>query len=246
MIVACSELGAEPHRALQIAIDEAGAGTLVLDRVDRSPSGATPALLELCDPPRLAARVIATGAASLREAARAGDMNSELFHRFAGRIFDVPPLRVRDACIPVLAAVFARGAAERMGLPVPRIAVEAVRALKSAPWPDNLPELRAAIEAAVAAAPIRAAGANDRRGSVLTLGDFGLVRPRRAGRIEGTLEPYAEARTRALAEFERNYVVDVLAHTGGNVSRAAHLAGMDRANFRRLAKRAMEKQRRSS
>jgi len=48
--------------------------------------------------------------------------------------------------------------------------------------------------------------------------------------------PFTEAKRRATAAFERNYLVDVMARAG-SVSGAARLAGLDRTNFRRLLQR---------
>ena len=49
---------------------------------------------------------------------------------------------------------------------------------------------------------------------------------------------YMTERAAALRRFEALYVSRVLRLARGNVSAAARIAGMQRANFRRLAKRA--------
>jgi DNA-binding NtrC family response regulator len=48
---------------------------------------------------------------------------------------------------------------------------------------------------------------------------------------------YAALKERALTSFERDYVDSLLAHTHGNISHAARIAGLDRSNFRRIVKR---------
>jgi DNA-binding NtrC family response regulator len=48
---------------------------------------------------------------------------------------------------------------------------------------------------------------------------------------------FAAAKARSIAEFERNYVHDLLTHTQGNLSEAARLAGKDRSRFGRLVKK---------
>jgi two-component system response regulator HydG len=50
--------------------------------------------------------------------------------------------------------------------------------------------------------------------------------------------PYAEARRRALLAFEQGYVRALLDRNGGNISRAARAAGLDRSNFKRVLRRA--------
>jgi len=49
--------------------------------------------------------------------------------------------------------------------------------------------------------------------------------------------PYAEARRRALDAFERTYVADLVARHGGNVSKAASAAAIDRVYLYKLLKR---------
>jgi DNA-binding NtrC family response regulator len=49
--------------------------------------------------------------------------------------------------------------------------------------------------------------------------------------------PYREARERALDEFERTYVRDLLARHDGNVAEAAQAADMNRAYLYRLVAR---------
>jgi DNA-binding NtrC family response regulator len=53
----------------------------------------------------------------------------------------------------------------------------------------------------------------------------------RAGAVVDT--SFQEARLR----FERSYLDQVLADSGGNLSEAARRSGMDRSNFRRLLER---------
>jgi DNA-binding NtrC family response regulator len=50
-------------------------------------------------------------------------------------------------------------------------------------------------------------------------------------------QPFAEAKAVIVSTFERQYVESVMLRTEGNVTESARLAGMDRANFRRLARR---------
>jgi transcriptional regulator of acetoin/glycerol metabolism len=49
--------------------------------------------------------------------------------------------------------------------------------------------------------------------------------------------PYKRAKQKALVAFDAAYFAALLQRTQGNVSEAARLAGLDRANFRRAAKR---------
>jgi DNA-binding NtrC family response regulator len=50
-------------------------------------------------------------------------------------------------------------------------------------------------------------------------------------------EPYYAARDRLVAEFELHYLTQLLAQSGGNMSRAARAAGVDRTTLYRLMER---------
>ncbi|KPK79391.1 MAG: hypothetical protein AMS25_12795 [Gemmatimonas sp. SM23_52] len=47
-------------------------------------------------------------------------------------------------------------------------------------------------------------------------------------------EPYHAARDRVTAEFERRYLSSIVAQAGGNMSKAARIAGIDRTTIYRL------------
>ncbi|MFN2571687.1 MAG: helix-turn-helix domain-containing protein [Gemmatimonadales bacterium] len=51
------------------------------------------------------------------------------------------------------------------------------------------------------------------------------------------IEPYYTARHRLVAEFERHYLTTLLAQSGGNMSRAARAACVDRTTLYRLLDR---------
>ena len=101
-------------------------------------------------------------------------------------------------------------------------------------WPGNVRELQNAVRYAAAVA----------RSEVVTLDDLPeTVRPDSEESAptpyRDLLEsPYGEARASFISQFERLYVRHRMEQAGGSLTKAAKLAGMDRANFRRLAKRA--------
>ena len=49
--------------------------------------------------------------------------------------------------------------------------------------------------------------------------------------------PLTEAKHLAASDFERRYLIRVMARAGGSVSEGARLSGLDRTNFRRLLHR---------
>ena len=52
-----------------------------------------------------------------------------------------------------------------------------------------------------------------------------------------TTVAFREAKARAVEEFEREYVRELLARSGGNVSLAARLAGKERSRLNRLLRK---------
>ena len=91
--------------------------------------------------------------------------------------------------------------------------------LVSAPWPGNVRQLLNVIEQAVALAPTEVIPESLVR-QALDAGDTALT-------------PLDEARR----AFERDYLVRILKITGGNVTKAARLAGRNRTEFYRLLER---------
>lgn len=232
MAALTSEADDEQTRILEDGAERAGLGSLLLERIDLLGPAAQATLARWLGSTSSAARVVSTAATTVHEAQRSGGFDRELYYRLSIRAVDVPPLRDRPDDIPVLAYTFARRAADEAGLPAKRISVEALRALRGAPWPGNVAELSTRMQQAVLATPDR---------EVLTLGDLGFERPLPPRALALATTPYLTARREALDGFEQAYVEAVLTHAGGNISRAAELAQMDRANFRRILKRSRAK-----
>jgi transcriptional regulator of acetoin/glycerol metabolism len=54
---------------------------------------------------------------------------------------------------------------------------------------------------------------------------------------EDEIESYSQAKERLMQQFTFNYVSNLLAKTGGNVSRSAALSGMGRASLQKIMRR---------
>jgi two-component system response regulator HydG len=167
-----------------------------------------------------------------------GRFREDLFYRLNVISIALPPLRERREDIALLAYAFLSRYAARTGKKVERLSPEVVCALEAAPWPGNVRELENVIERAVVLA----------RGPEITLADLPahIARPPRpampamvadaAADDDGPLMPYALAKKQVVGAFDRQYLSRVLKKTGGNITAAAALAGLDRSNFRRLVK----------
>jgi DNA-binding NtrC family response regulator len=186
-------------------------------------------------------RVIAATNVDLRERMLNGKFREDLFYRLNVVAITLPPLRERREDVPLLAAHFLRKYAERVGRPGREVSAEAIRLLQQQEWPGNVRELENAIEYAVVFC----------RGDVVTAADLPFeqlnLKPAssaRASESELVLPsaladlPYREAKQMAVSAFDHAYFQALLERTGGNITRAAAEAGLDRSNFRRAAKRA--------
>lgn len=217
---------------------EAGGGTLLLAGVEALPLVAQARLLAVLER-GTDARVVATSTPELRARVEQGAFRRELFYRLAVTLLEVPPLRRRREDLPVLAHELVAEAAARQAREVRRVSKEAVRELLRRPFPGNVRELSGLLDRAVAAARGESIFPADLPRDVDTP-DVEVVAPRGAITLPGGIEdlPFADAKERVVASFEAQYVGSLLARTSGNVSEAARRAGLDRANFRRLVRRA--------
>jgi transcriptional regulator with GAF, ATPase, and Fis domain len=138
----------------------ADGGTLFLDEVGEIPLELQAKLLRVLQEGelervgeertrRIDVRVIAATNRDLRAEAEAGRFRQDLYYRLSVFPIELPPLRKRAEDIPLLAEHFLTAAARKLGRPVPRLTLAAVRQLQQYAWPGNVRELQHVIERAV-------------------------------------------------------------------------------------------------
>jgi two-component system response regulator GlrR len=164
-------------------------------------------------------RVIAATHRKLEERIASGEFREDLYYRLNVVKLYIPTLAERREDIPLLANHFLSRLVERYRKSRLALAPEAMQLLVSAPWPGNVRQLLNVIEQSVALAPTEVIPESLVR-QALDAGDT-------------TLTPLDEARK----AFERDYLVRILKITGGNVTKAARLAGRNRTEFYRLLER---------
>ncbi len=146
-----------------------------------------------------------------------GRFREDLYYRLNTVHIDVPALSRRREDIPLLVAHFLEQIAVETG--VRKIySPEAVEFLATADWPGNVRQLQAVVRqnATIAqTAVISAEIAEQAVGAASGLPSFDAARD----------------------EFTRNYLVQILQITGGNVSQAARLAKRNRTDFYKLLSR---------
>jgi DNA-binding NtrC family response regulator len=229
--------------------DTADGGTIFLDEVGDLPLAAQVKLLRALQDGEIKrvgadeahvvdVRVLAATNVDLKAKIQSGEFRRDLFYRLNVIAIELPPLRERDEDVVLLATHFVQKLAVRMNREPKRVSESATRALRAYEWPGNVRELEHAIEHAFVLS----------HGDVIEASDLPLPRPESqapAGHAPAKAPwsdesyglPYAEAKRRVLADFDLAYVREQLKKTGGNVSEAARLSGLDRSNFRRVMRR---------
>jgi DNA-binding NtrC family response regulator len=173
-----------------------------------------------------------------QEAVKAGLLRSDLYYRLTVVPIKLPPLRNRPEDIPLLSEHFLGHYWRRHRQardPLPQFTAEATAFLCRRPWRGNVRELQNAIEhLAVLAEPGQAVRPSDipvyedQETSAQTIGGF-------PSSIMD--EAYHPAKERLLALFEKEYLSRLVVRTGGNMSRAARMARIDRTTLYRLMER---------
>ncbi|MFM9434379.1 two-component system, NtrC family, response regulator GlrR [Janthinobacterium sp. CG_23.3] len=161
-------------------------------------------------------RLLSATHRDLDVAMREGQFREDLYYRLNVVTLSLPTLAERREDIALLAKHFLQTLAGKYQKPLNGFAPDALTALVGAPWPGNVRQLFNVVEqvCALATAP---------------LVPLSLVQ--RALRVP-SLEAlsYNEAKQR----FERDYLVQLLRLTDGNVADAARLADRNRTEFYRL------------
>jgi DNA-binding NtrC family response regulator len=241
----------DARESRQGLIAQADGGTLFLDELETLSTHGQVALLRFLQDyeyrPLGAAlaqsanvRVIGATNADLAGLSVNGQFRRDLLYRLNVLTLDVPPLRARDDDALLLARAFLCKLCARYQTPERSFHPEAIDALRSYHWPGNIRELENLIhreflladtpELVLAALP---RGALTERRAILRLR---ADAPRALAASAAGME-FREAKARAIAEFEREYIRDLLKRSSGNVSLAARLAGKERSRFNRLVRK---------
>jgi two-component system response regulator GlrR len=205
-------------------------GTLFLDEVGDMPLSLQVKLLRALEERKIRpvgsheshdidVRVISATHRKLEERIVSGEFREDLYYRLNVVKLYIPALAERREDIPLLANAFLSRLGTRYRRGRLAFSPEAMQLLVSAPWPGNVRQLLNVIEQAVALAATEVIPESLVR-QALDVADTALT-------------PLDEARR----AFERDYLVRILKITGGNVTKAARLAGRNRTEFYRLLER---------
>ena len=217
------------------ALRLADGGTLVLDEIELLPQALQPKLLRVFDSgrfrrggeaeeQRVDVRVIALASRDLGALAESESFRQDLYYRVSVVSVVLPPLRERREDIPMLIEAFSR----RLPPGLWRAPdAEAMARLVGYAWPGNVRELRNIVERSAYLSP----------DGVIDLMTRARERsePERV-EFDPTLK-FREQKERAVERFEEAYLHWLLERAGGNISRGAREADMDRKHLHKLLRR---------
>jgi two-component system response regulator GlrR len=221
--------GAEKHKTGLFA--KAHGGTFFLDEISEMPPNMQAKLLRVLEDRKIFplggtgkfiefdARILAASNKDLAQEVQKGRFREDLFYRIHVISITLPPLRDRKEDITLLAKHFLAKHSGAMGKKINGFTPVALRKLVSYDWPGNVRELENAVESAVALSD-RDIIAED------------LILPARAE----TPQAFQSLKD-AKKDFEIKYLRQLIEFTGGNVTRAAKLAGKYRADLYELLKK---------
>ncbi len=172
---------------------------------------------------RTNARIVAATNRNLKQLVQEGRFREDVFYRLNVIVIDVPPLRKRASDIPLLAQHFLELYGRKYGKQDLHLSSQARTLLMQYAFPGNVRELENIIQRAI----------------ILCQGDeIGVaqlsIHPPNSSSLSPFREPartFKEAKQRIIAEFEKNFILNRLAESKGNISQAARASGMDIKNF---------------
>ena len=216
-------------------VAQAESGTLYLDEIEALSPRAQVALLRFLQDHEYRpvggsvtrdadVRVVASSNVDLGELVGKGAFRADLLFRLNVLPLCLPPLRERGGDAALLADVFLERFSRQYRQPEKALDAASRAWLERHDWPGNVRELENLIH------------------RQFLLSDSNIVRlvPEGAQLQSATVSAeskFREAKERAIAEFERGYIVALLARTRGNLSLAARISGKERSGLGKMLKK---------
>ena len=225
-------------------IAEAEGGTLMLDEVDSLSPKAQAALLRFLQDKeyrpvggdrvrRGEVRIVSATNQDLRALVEAGRFREDLYYRLHVVEIQVPPLRLRDDDVALLAEHFLGALGRQYDEGEKRLHPVTLRWMRDYHWPGNVRELENYLHRIFVMTDGPSICVPHPLGDPVQL----TGGPSSAREQGGDLRAFQEEKARIVADFERAYLHRVMKKAAGNISQAARLAGKERRAFDRLLKK---------
>ena len=224
-------------------VAQAEGGSLFLDEVDTLSAKAQVTLLRFLQDYeykplggkrsyRANVRIIAASNSKLEDLVERGEFRQDLWFRLNVLSLTMPPLAERPADIPLLAEHFLHQYCRQYDQSSQRFSPRALAWMSAYHWPGNVRELENLVHRAVLTSdgPVKeishlVQGGRSEDGSPL------------AGTDDSAGGTFSEAKSRVIADFEKQYLERLMCEAGGNVTLAAKLAGKERRALGKLLKK---------
>jgi DNA-binding NtrC family response regulator len=220
--------------------EQANGGTIFLDEIGEIDASTQVKLLRVISEERAFERVggnqtlradvrlIAATNKNLEKLVAEGKFRDDLYFRLNVVHITMPPLRERKEDVPMLVRGFLRHFCKANEKPLLDLTADAMNALLTYDWPGNVRELRTAIEHGVVMA----------HGPKITLRDLPVnVRQATGASLPGGITPSKAFGEKSSAldlhETEKRLIMQALATTNGNVTKAAKKLGISRRTLHR-------------
>ena len=163
-------------------------------------------------------RIIAATNRNLEEEVKKGNFREDLYYRLNVVHIKVPPLRERKEDIELLAIEFLKEFNEEDGKAIKGFSPQARKALMAYSWPGNIRELKNTIESSVVLA----------KGNTIELED---INPEIMEK--GREESVTISLPTTLEDAEKKVILEMIAYSGGNKSKAAESLKIGRKTLHR-------------
>lgn len=222
-------------------IGEAAGGTLFLDEVDTLTLKAQASLLRFLQDRtyrrvggggmrQVDVRVIVASNADLAALAMQRCFRQDLLYRLNVLTLTMPSLRNRQDDAVLIAKAILQRLSHQYRVPCKGLHTDALAFIRSYSWPGNVRELENVIHREFLMSEEPVLRLHDSRR--ILLGDS-IVEVRSVNMALA----FREAKARAVADFERSYVADLLRRAEGNISHAARMAMQDRSAFGKMVRK---------
>ena len=235
------------------AFESADGGTVFLDEIGELPQELQPKLLRVLEKreikrvgsnevKRINVRIICATNRNIQKEITKGNFREDLYYRLSVVNIELPPLREHKEDIPLLAKTFMSRLHNAKAEEEILYFENAMKALMHYDWPGNIREFRNLID--------RAYYHIQKPVDILKCqqGDIFLKQSKSdtnnsnidddaSYSIVDTTKPFKDEKNRLIDDFERQYIKELLARNGGNVSKSAREADIERAYLQRLIKK---------
>ena len=225
------------------AFEAADGGTVFLDEIGELPIGVQPKLLRALEQREIRrvgetatrkvnVRVISATNRDLEREVNKGTFREDLYFRIAVITVRVPALRDRPEDLPHLIRAFLTllDAKDSEHLFPPEVIEELARH----EWPGNVRELRNYVERSIVLQTARMSLPPSAGGAGTLVGSAGGGG--RGAEVDVSV-PFKVAKDALIDGFERSYLRGILEAAGGNMTKAARMAGIDRMYLHRLVQK---------